>query len=281
MNIKTQITEGSSGRGLAVLDVHSPTDIVWSRILDYDNYPKMVNGCTSSKNYKVIQHKPSKSNQYLSQTIFTRMKIGMSFVQLEYFIEHSYHPKLGVLTWTLDYSKQSDLDDSVGYWYVVEHPSKGAEWSRVFYSVDVALPGWVPKFARDFFSTKALTDATGWVKRESEKVYEKQGGGASTAMTVDDTKKKKQKKWRNPFRKQNSVGIDSNTREAQSCKSIEMGGGESSSCADASSTSKQDAKTTTSSIYSKPRAKRAFMIFLIFVLLLYNIGLFLERMSTN
>ena len=41
------------------------------------------------------------------------MKLGVMGVSLEYFIDHTYAPRLGVLTWTLDYSRLSDLIDSV------------------------------------------------------------------------------------------------------------------------------------------------------------------------
>ena len=43
------------------------------------------------------------------------MKLGVMGVSLEYFIDHTYAPRLGVLTWTLDYARLSDLIDSVGY----------------------------------------------------------------------------------------------------------------------------------------------------------------------
>lgn len=254
---KTQIMDGSSGRGLVVLDVHSPTATIWSRILDYNNYAKMVSGCTASRNYNVIHHKPSKSNQFLSQTIYTRMKIGISVVNLEYFIKHSYHPKLNVLTWTLDYSKTSDLDDSVGYWYVVEHPTKGAEWARVFYSVDVALPNWLPKYVKDFFSTKALTDATSWVKRESEKISESERSNGKNV--VSNNKKKKKRCWWNPFRNKKAKKLED---ESDVCN--------------ASSCDAADTEPKTNTITLK-RSKRAFLIFLAFVLFLYNLGLFLER----
>jgi len=253
---KTQIMDGSSGRGLVVLDVHGPTDTVWSRILDYNNYAKMVSGCTSSKNYNVIQHKPSKSNNYLSQTIYTRMKIGLSMVQLEYFIKHSYHPKLNVLTWTLDYTKRSDLDDSVGYWYVIKHPTKGQSWSRVYYSVDVAIPNWLPKFVKDFFSTKALTDATAWVKRESEKV----ALGSDGDKNKKGEGKQKKGKWRNKKntkKDESDIGCDSETCESSSVE------------------------REATAARERPSARRASLIFLVFTLFLYNVGLFLERISSN
>ena len=44
------------------------------------------------------------------------------------------------MTFHLDYDRQSDLDDSVGYWFV---QPKGAEKCRVYYSCDTKLRGWV------------------------------------------------------------------------------------------------------------------------------------------
>ena len=40
--------------------------------------------------------------------------------------------------------------------------------TRLYYSVQVAMFDWVPKFIVDMMSAKALTDATAWVKKYSE-----------------------------------------------------------------------------------------------------------------
>ncbi len=72
---QTQIESATGGRGLVVQDVDAPTDIVWGRILDYDNYSKMVPKTVESKNYKVVDVKPTKKDP-LSQIIFTRMKVS-------------------------------------------------------------------------------------------------------------------------------------------------------------------------------------------------------------
>lgn len=170
---KTQISEGGKGRGVVVVDINAPTAAVWSRILDFEHYKQMVTGVTYSSNYNVVDYKPSRSNKFLSQHIYTRMKIGFSMVTLEYFVKHSYHPKRNILTWTLDYDKSSDLDDSAGYWFVIPHPDDtGGEntRSRVYYSADANFPTWLPTFVQNFVSNKALGDATSWLKRESEKM---------------------------------------------------------------------------------------------------------------
>jgi hypothetical protein len=187
---QTQIQSGTGGRGLVVQDVDAPTDIVWGRILDYDNYAKMVPKTVESKNYKVQNVKPTKKDP-LSQIIYTRMKVGFPVLKLEFFVKHLYYPELNSLTWTLDYSKKSDFNDSCGFWFVIPHPEDDQR-TRLFYSVEVSMFDWVPKFVVDFMSTKALTDATAWVKKFSEMEYEKQKKERSQQQLAIVSKSNKQ-----------------------------------------------------------------------------------------
>lgn len=157
---------------MVVQDINAPPDVVWGRILDHNHYADMVPKTVESENYEVIQHKPMRKDP-LERTIYTRMKVGFPLLKLEFYIKHLYYPTLNSLTWTLDYTKQSDFDDSVGYWYVIPHPDdndhpEGRRRTRVYYSVQVSMFDWVPKFVVDFMSNKALTDATSWVKKYSE-----------------------------------------------------------------------------------------------------------------
>lgn len=189
---QTQIQSGTGGRGLVVQDVEAPTTIVWERILDYDNYAKMVPKTVESKNYKVENIKPTKKDP-LQQIIYTRMKVGFPVLKLEFFIKHFYYPSLNSLTWTLDYAKNSDFNDSCGYWYVIPHP-ENSEWSRIFYSVEVSMFDWVPKFVVDFMSTKALTDATAWVKKFSEsEAQNRPSMESASSSNVDPTIHKSKK----------------------------------------------------------------------------------------
>lgn len=182
--LQTQVQTGDSGRGLVVQDVNAPTHVVWDRILDYDNYSNMVPKTVESKNYKVIPHKPTKANNFLEKEIFTRMKVGFPMLKLEFFVRHFiYIQHHNSLTWTLDYTKESDFDDSAGYWFILPHPDDPEEKTRLYYSVQVSMFDWVPKFVVDFMSSKALTDATAWVKKYSEIEWAKElemGGGRKT-----------------------------------------------------------------------------------------------------
>jgi len=200
---QTQTAAGESGgRGLVVQDIHADPSIVWGRILDYDNYANMVPKTISSSNYRIEKNPKAGGKQKHSQTIYTRMTVGFPILKLEFFIKHLHFPGLDSLTWTLDYSKQSDFDDSCGFWYVIPHPQK-LGWTRVFYSVEVSMFDWVPKFVMDFMSSKALTDATNWLKKYSE-IEAAKHPSTNTSENVSneqDGKAKGDKKVRNFFHK--------------------------------------------------------------------------------
>lgn len=51
-------------------------------------------------------------------------------------------------------------DDSVGFWHVGKHPSpdKQDDWSRVYYSVQVRIPSWVPGIVIGYLNKKAITE---------------------------------------------------------------------------------------------------------------------------
>lgn len=151
---QTQIQSETAGLGLVVQDVKAPTDIVWDRILAFDAYHKMVPKTMESQ----IYHR-EKEGRAGAERIWVRMKVGFTPApRLVFYVNHLYQPALHSMTWTLDYSRKSDFDDSCGYWYVVPHP-QNKEWTRVYYSVEVSMFSWVPKFVVDFMSKQALTDA--------------------------------------------------------------------------------------------------------------------------
>ena len=154
------------------------------RILDYKSYPKMVSGVSACANYGETTHKNG------TQTIMTRMVIGAAMVKsecqegdvvvgergsdnvprvarapasppplpatVEYFIHHTYYPDLSSITWTLDYTRESQLDESVGFWYIEAHPDR-PDHTRVFYSVNVLLGSWVPVSAGSGHRTQVET----------------------------------------------------------------------------------------------------------------------------
>lgn len=151
-----QVESGNGGRGVAVMDVQAAPATIWSRIVNFPMYPKWVDNVATCEVYKKE-----------GEDIYTRFVLDPLGMDVEYFIRHAYRPSAGYMTWTLDYTRQSDLDDSVGYWRVTPI-STDPPVSRLEYSVDIRFKGWVPGFVQDMISAKGLTNATTWVKKQSE-----------------------------------------------------------------------------------------------------------------
>jgi hypothetical protein len=188
VTIKRQFVDAESGEGtaLAIQHVHAPVQIILDRIIDFKAYPLMVSGVAECGNYHEYTH-PNKT-----QTLFTKMVLKAAMMKFNGYFHHTYYPTLSSVTWTLDYSKDSDFVDSVGYWYVAKHPqySDGSH-SIVYYSVKLLPASWIPAFVVDILKNQALGQATSWVKYESEKFHaskeaavrektEKSTGGSST-----------------------------------------------------------------------------------------------------
>lgn len=155
-----QSEAGMGGRGVAVQDIEAPTDVVWGRILDFPAYPKMIDDVKEIEVYEEGKERTK-----------VRFVIGRFGLSLEYFIDHVVKRDEGFMTWTLDYSKKSELDDSVGYWFVAAHPTK-KDTTRLFYSVDVRMKGFVPGFIQDLVREEGLARATRWVKLHAERVQQ-------------------------------------------------------------------------------------------------------------
>ena len=155
--VRRQVKNDSGGRGIAIMDVKASPDKIWKTIVDYKAYPNWIDKLDKTSIYGGTPETGLKVKFELSV-------IGMDVI---YFIDHSYHPDKGYMTWTLDYTRESDLDDSTGYLLVYPSPdTPGA--TRVEYTVDMRLKGWVPGFVENMLAKKGLTMATSWVKKQAE-----------------------------------------------------------------------------------------------------------------
>jgi ribosome-associated toxin RatA of RatAB toxin-antitoxin module len=151
-----QVQVGNGGHGVVFQDIHATPQTIWSRIVNYGMYPTWVDNVSACEVYKRE-----------GQNIWVRFVLDPMGMNVEYFIKHTYNPTAGYLTWTLDYSRLSDLDDSVGYWRVTPLTTD-PPLSRLEYSVDIRFKGWIPGFVQDMISKQGLTNAVAWVKQRSE-----------------------------------------------------------------------------------------------------------------
>ena len=153
-----QIQEGNGGRGVAIFDVSATPDQVWKVITSFENYPSYIDELSKVETYA------KKGND-----LFVDFTISSWGFEVQYYIKHDYQPNKGYMTWTLDYSRESDLDDSTGYWLVYPSPLDPSK-TRVEYSVDLRIKGWVPGFIQTMLAETGVENATKWVKREAEKL---------------------------------------------------------------------------------------------------------------
>ena len=82
--------------------------------------------------------------------------------------KHDYQPNKGAMTWTLDYNRKSDLNDSAGHWLVYTSPADTAK-TRVEYSVALIIGPAIPSFIETILTDKGIKNATNWVKKNAEK----------------------------------------------------------------------------------------------------------------
>jgi len=151
----------TGGTGIGVIDIAAPGDMVWSRITGFEYYPLWI--------------KPVKVCEIYHQagdTINTHVKISGFLYKYEYFLTNVLWPEHGTMTWTLDYTRESDFDDCVGLWFVEPHPVK-AGWSRAWFSSDLKLRSPIPGFLMKFIKKKGIKDAISWVKEQSELAVER------------------------------------------------------------------------------------------------------------
>ena len=171
--VLTTLPGDTGGRGVAIQDIHATPDVIWRRIGTFDEYPRMVDNVEACEIY-----------QREGDDVRVRFAISVLGFDYEYFIQHTFRPQDGYVTWTLDYARESDLDDSVGYWAVMPHPEKPG-WSRLFYGIDMRTRGYMPGFVRNMIAKRGLEDATEWVKREAEAEAAKRPGAEGKADGTD------------------------------------------------------------------------------------------------
>ncbi|GMH47021.1 hypothetical protein TrLO_g4252 [Triparma laevis f. longispina] len=146
--------------GLCVQDISSPSTDVWSQILSFNSYVGKVSKLKTCETYETKDEGEFKR-------IKVKMVIGvLPGYSYTCFYDHKYYKDKNSLTWSLDYEEYSDFDDVQGHWHVEDLEERRC---RVFYAADLKMRGKVPGPVMNILSKKALREATGWVKRESEK----------------------------------------------------------------------------------------------------------------
>lgn len=156
--VSKQLNIPQGKRGVIVIRVNAPAEVIWPVISDFDSYPEWIKSMQTTEIYR------REDNHIFVKFVAKHWLAG----RVTWYVDHDYpRGDRDWGTWKLDYSYRSDLDDSVGFWRV--KPVTGqAEKSDVIYSADLRLKGWVPAFVESAIIKKELKAATQWVKEQSE-----------------------------------------------------------------------------------------------------------------
>ena len=152
-----QTKHDNVNRGTAIFDVAAIQETVWQVITNFQQYPKWIQEISGTEVYMSA-----------GRNIYVDFTISAYMVNVQYYIKHDYQPEKSYMTWTLDYSRKSDLDDSAGYWLVYTSPTETGK-TRVEYSIILRIGPLIPDFIETILTDKGIENATKWVKKGAEK----------------------------------------------------------------------------------------------------------------
>jgi ribosome-associated toxin RatA of RatAB toxin-antitoxin module len=159
---QSQGAEG--GSGVAIQEIAAPAETVWDTILNYPRYKDWVENVVSCTVYR-----KEGSTLYLDmQTSILGIRSGM-------YTRNVVRKDQGYMSWTLDYSRKSDVNDIVGYWRV-ETLSTEPPRTRLEYSTQLMVSG-VPTLLVGYLTRDSLVEGTGWVKKQAEAAWSQRSGG--------------------------------------------------------------------------------------------------------
>jgi hypothetical protein len=144
------------GRGVAVQYINANEGDVWMTILSYHKYKDWVDNVVSCEVY-----------DRKDKDIYIEMISSILGVKVGFYTKNSLRKPEKYMSWTLDYRKESDVNDMIGYWRV-EQIQDAPPITRVDYSTEMKVSG-VPKFVANYLTKDALSSGTKWVKEQAEK----------------------------------------------------------------------------------------------------------------
>ncbi len=144
-------------RGTAIFDVAASQKTIWEVITSFQDYPEWIKEISATEIYISEE-----------RDILVDFTLSVYMVDVQYYIKHDYQPNKGTMTWTLDYNRQSDLDDSEGYWLVYPSPADTAK-TRVEYSIHLRIGPTILSFIETILADKGIKNATNWEKRMLKK----------------------------------------------------------------------------------------------------------------
>jgi len=148
------------GSGVAVQYISASPQTIWGTILSYHRYKDWVKNVRECSIYKRD-----------GNDLYVDMQISVFGFRSGFYTRNTVRKDEGYMSWTLDYSRKSDVDDMVGYWRV-EAVTTDPPLTKLEYSTQMKMKG-VPGFVVDYLTRDALGEGTDWVKLRAEQAQAK------------------------------------------------------------------------------------------------------------
>ena len=150
-----QRLDDSGGGGVAVQYISATEKSVWSTILSYHRYKDWVDNVVSCEMY-----------DRRGDDIYVEMISSIMGFKVGLYTKNHLRKDQQYMSWTLDYQRESDVDDMIGYWRV-EQIQESPPITRVDYRTEMKVSG-VPSFVANYLTKDALVSGTQWVKKQAE-----------------------------------------------------------------------------------------------------------------
>lgn len=157
--VQRYVRAEEDGWGVAVNLVSAPAEVVWDTILNYPRYSDWVDNVRSCTVYR-------REGTHL----FVDMQMSIMGIRKGIYTDNDVRREQGWMSWHLDYSRQSDVADMVGYWRV-EQIQQSPPVTRLDYSTQMAVRG-APEWLITLLTKSSLRDGTRWVKRRAEEAWQ-------------------------------------------------------------------------------------------------------------
>jgi hypothetical protein len=159
---RTTVNGSIVAMGESVRDVKAPRDLVWKQITSIERYPKMIDKMKSAEVY-------GRAGNHIKAR-FVVVPVPVIGPDVHYSIDHELHESEQCMTWTLDHAngEVNDIKASDGHWCLRDIPERPG-YTRLYYKIATNLGDNVPDFLQGWIADEGLSNATNWVKRESEK----------------------------------------------------------------------------------------------------------------
>jgi len=155
-HIERHTKSENGGSGVAVQYIKASPEDIWVTILSYHRYKGWVKNVVACTVYRKE-----------GTDLYVDMQTSILGFKSRIFTKNNVRKDQGYMSWSLDYDRKSDVNDLVGYWRV--EPVEGRPgFTRLEHSNSVMIKG-VPGFLVNYMTRDALSEGTGWVKREAEK----------------------------------------------------------------------------------------------------------------